>query len=345
MKWALLSVACVVLSTRAVGAKPTQAIQSAELRATIDTAFPRVLGYTWLANGAILYGQEEVLSEVRINGESRKPTVTFRKAGPDRAGYKLHFPKIKVTMIVEMAVDGNVLNFKIVQIQEEGSFKVKSIEFPNHSLVSVRSTQPKAAVATALITGIWNKIVEEFNPLSEKAVDAEPVEQTYLVVNSGKLAASIDNNVIYYERTRAQTLKEGGYKKCGIWNGVWTYREIDSEIVGLPWSKVIVVADKNGDDLVDWQDGAIGFRENMEEPLGADDIRNSISYISFNGGSVAIAPFLRALEDAKQLNLMLDGFGQMVQLKGYQSEGHDAAHPDCAGNYNNRAGGLKDLQS
>ena len=33
----------------------------------------------------------------------------------------------------------------------------------------------------------------------------------------------------------------------------------------------------------------------------------------------------------------------MLELKGYQSEGHDSAHPDYSGNYNERAGGKDDL--
>lgn len=338
-----LGSATLLWALPALAAK-TATIQSDQLNVVIDASFPRVISYTWKENQAVLHGQDKVLSEVKINGEAHTPKVSFRQnKGDHHAIYQLDFATIKVTMTVDLAVTGNILDFKISQIDEKGAFKVKSIEIPNHGLVSISSTQPKAALATALTTGNWNKITEEFISLSDKAIDSSPVKQTYAIVNNDKLAATIDNNVIQYERARAQTTQTGDNKSYSIWNGVWTYREIDTEIVALPWSKIIVTADKNGDGSIDWQDGAIGYRENMEEPFGAADIRSCISYISFNGGSVAIAPFLRALEDAKQLNLMLDGFGQMIQLKGYQSEGHDAAHPDCAGNYNNRAGGLNDL--
>ncbi|MFB6557113.1 endo-alpha-N-acetylgalactosaminidase family protein, partial [Streptomyces sp. NPDC056405] len=40
-----------------------------------------------------------------------------------------------------------------------------------------------------------------------------------------------------------------------------------------------------------------------------------------------------------------DGLRQFTLLKGYQSEGHDSAHPDYGGNYNQRAGGLADLNT
>jgi len=348
----VLSSACLCLAASTMAAE-TASIHSAILDVAIDPTFPRVIGYTWKANDAVLHGQEKVLSEVKINGVAHVPKVTFKQTDASHASYQLDFSKMKVTMIVDLSVTGNVLDFIVSRIDDAGSVKVKTIEFPNHGLVSISTNQPQAAVATAKTTGNWNKITEDFSSLSAKAVDPTPVKQTYVIVNTSQLAASIDNNVIEYERARVQTTQSGDakndaknkIKQYSIWNGVWTYREIDTEKLDLPWSKVIIVADKNGDGTVDWQDGAIGYRENMQVPLGADHIRSSIAYISFNGGSVAIAPFLRALEDAKQLNLMLDGFGQMIQLKGYQSEGHDAAHPDCAGNYNKRAGGLRDLRT
>ncbi|NWK55910.1 carbohydrate binding domain-containing protein [Verrucomicrobiaceae bacterium N1E253] len=331
-----------LLSAFPLSAK-SETIESDQLNVQIDAAFPRVIDYTWKESKAVLYGQEAALSEVKINGEAHTPKVSFRKMGSDKARYQLDFAKLKLSMSVDLSVAGNVLQWKVSDMDEKGAFKVKSIEFPNHALVSIQSNQSDAALATALTTGNWNKITEEFTTLADKAVDKAPVKQSYAVINTGQLAASIDNNVIQYERVRAQTTASGDQKRYSIWNGVWTYREIDTETLALPWSKVFITADENGDGTVNWQDGAIAYRKNMPEPVGSDDIRSSISYISFNGGSVAIAPFLRALEDAKQLNLMLDGFGQMIQLKGYQSEGHDAAHPDCAGNYNRRAGGLNDL--
>ncbi len=63
-----------------------------------------------------------------------------------------------------------------------------------------------------------------------------------------------------------------------------------------------------------------------------------------NFASGAQYPFLRQLDNIKKFYLATDGFGQMIELKGYGSEGHDSAHPDYAGHYNDRAGGLKDLQ-
>ena len=337
--------AAFLLLAGAAMAGPPQVLRSNRLAVAIDPLFPRVLGYSWRANGAVLHGQGHTIHTVKLNGEPHTPRVTFARGGESRAGYTLDFPDIQVRVFVGLEVADHILHLRITRIDEPGRFKVRTIEFPDHQLVSIRGSQPGAALATARMAGEWSKLDEEFAPLAGRAPDAQPVNRTYAVLHTDRLAASLDNNVIEYERLRAQTTQLGGDPIYGIWNAPWTYRGPDGTITGLPWAKVIISDDRNADGRVDWQDGAIGFRESMAQPKGAEIIRDSFSYISFNGGSIAIAPFLRALEDAKQLSLMTDGFGQMVQLKGYQSEGHDAAHPDCAGNYNRRAGGWADLRT
>lgn len=322
-------------------------IESELLSTTVATAFPRVIETTWRPSGARLYGQKQALDEVEINGDIHQPQVTFHRVSGCRVGYKLDFPALEIDLAVEISVAANALNLEITQINERGSSRVETLAFPNHSLVSIRSNQPGAAIATALATGEWNQIVEQFSTLVDKAPDPQPVPQTYVVIHTDELAAALDNNSLLYERARTQTTEHEGFKQFALWNAPWIYRGLDGEVIALPRSSVLFADDRNQDGRVDWQDGAIALREHLREhlpePLGAEIIRDSFAYISFNAGSIAHAPFLRALEDAKQLALMTDGFGQMIQFKGYQSEGHDAAHPDCAGNYNRRAGGLEDL--
>lgn len=70
-----------------------------------------------------------------------------------------------------------------------------------------------------------------------------------------------------------------------------------------------------------------------------------ITRIPFNIVSQATHPFLRTLDDTKRISLATDGLGQNVMLKGYEAEGHDSAHPDYAGHYNERAGGKEDLDT
>ena len=115
--------------------------------------------------------------------------------------------------------------------------------------------------------------------------------------------------------------------------------------MALPSADVVVTGDRNGDGVVDWQDAAMAYREVMFRPLGADSIRKwVVSQIAMNFASLAQNPFLRVLDNVKKVYLHTDGLGQIVQFKGYQSEGHDSAHPDYGGNINRRAGGGDELR-
>lgn len=54
---------------------------------------------------------------------------------------------------VEMEVQDNILQFKVASIEENGTEKVRTIEFPDHDLVSVIGTQPTAQETAVRITG------------------------------------------------------------------------------------------------------------------------------------------------------------------------------------------------
>jgi len=142
-----------------------------------------------------------------------------------------------------------------------------------------------------------------------------------------------------------QFTKTGDAVSAGLWSGQWVHRANKSErIEPAPYVKVIITTDRNDDRVVDWQDGAIAFREIMANPRGAERTPDRIAqHISFNFASVASNPFLRSLDNVKRVYYITDGLGQMVLHKGYQSEGHDSAHSDFGGNIGRRQGGKKDM--
>jgi hypothetical protein len=326
-----------------------QTIESELLRVTIDDTFPRVVRYEFKSNGAILYGQEDILSQITINGNSYTPSVSFSKTA-DTAYYSLTISSINVMIDMNFKVVDNVLQMNVASIAERGSTKVYTIDFPNHSLVSIRTTQPNAREsATNLYIKVWEKSSDdEFNDLSTMEIDASPVGRTYVILNTDQLAAAIDNNTIdvaanqgdIYQRYLYQTVDKGSYKKCGLWNNTWTYREIGSEITELPWSRIIITGDENGDGVVDWQDGAIGYRRNMAEPLGADIIRSSVFHGSNAVRDIIQWPFVRVLDNLKKLYLNMDGFNQFFMVGGIF---RGNAVMDWDQNYEDKAGGLTDL--
>ena len=311
-------------------------ISSPALRVRVDTAFPRVVDYQWKANAATLYGREEALHEVAINGTNYTPKVRFNARGKDTVTHVLGFPSIQVEITVRMKVTDNVLEFAVTHIKESGPVKLMTMAIPNHSLISVRSTQPGAAfIGSQVGKADVQALVADRRP------DAKPVPFTHAVLYDQQLAGSIYNNVLLdNERLFLQTRDAGQGKVCSLWCPVWTYRVVANETLPLPLARVVVTGDLNGDGVVDWQDGALAYRPLEPLPLGADLVKKRItSQIAMNFASYAQHPFLRVLDSVKMMYLQTDGLGQEIQFKGYQAEGHDSSHPDYGGNVGRRPGG------
>ncbi len=318
-------------------------IESDLMTVTVDGSFPRVIKYKWKDSGAKLYGQDKPIREIMINGVLQTPEVSCTVTD-NRVTYAMKCPEGKCDIQLYLEVDENVLRLRVTEIKEHRWFPVNTIEIPGHSLISINSGQKGAALARVKGSALVDT-QEEFVTVKKATVDINPQTVMYAMINTRELAATIHNNVIHdYARLNCQTTEIGKEKRTSVWNGTWIYREVESEAVVLPSADVIVTADRNGDGVVDWQDAAIAYREVMFRPLGTDSIRNwVVSQIAMNFASLAQNPFLRVLDNVKKINLHTDGLGQMLQFKGYQSEGHDSAHPDYGKNVNQRAGGVDEL--
>ncbi len=330
-------------------------ISSPAMKVLMDRTFPRVLAYVWKRDSSILYGQQEAFNYISINGFDYKPDIKISSVQEHSVVYKLGIPELKINLRMQYEVSGCILSMKILKIKEKGDTQVKTIGFPKNFMVSVKNSQTGGALSTSELvydfsaTDIYrtNLIHEDhFYPLADRDIDKCYIPAGIAILNTDQLAAAMDNNVIQNLRQfRYQTSESKGERYTGVWNGDWIYRGLDNEITALPWASVVIAADRNGDRSVDWQDGAIALRDIMPEIDGADKIRNSFFHLEMLSGSMTQYTFLRWLDYLKKIYLYTDGFGQIFQIKGYQSEGHDSAHPDYGNNFNKRAGGLQDLNT
>ncbi|QNE74744.1 hypothetical protein F0344_09110 [Streptomyces finlayi] len=346
----------------AAAASGTAVIGSAQLSVAVADDFPRVLSYTDKAGGEQLSGSTRPVTEVTLNGTAR--TVRL-KGAPEvtasAARYTLTFPDLPgIEIDASIEVSGRATTFKVTAVRDTETFRVGTIDIPGHDLVSVGSTDTGAATAFTRLDPDSTKTADVFAKVTpQTAADAAPVGATYAILHTGSLAAAVESNASTdspgglakgdNSRFLHQARKAAdGSVRVGVRSGQWTYRgagapEPESG-ADLPWAKVVVTPDANGDRTVDWQDGAIAFRSiGVIAPGGDETADRVITHIPFNFASQATHPFLRTLDDVKRVSLATDGLGQLAVLKGYGSEGHDSAHPDYGGNYNKRAGGLKDL--
>ncbi|WP_020389565.1 endo-alpha-N-acetylgalactosaminidase family protein [Kribbella catacumbae] len=334
----------------------TALLTSDQLTVTVSKAFPQVIRYAERSTGAWIDGSATPLTSVKINGATHEVKVDAAQVDQNTIGYKLSFPGLDgVMMTASLHLTGRVTTFAITGIEDTAEHRVGTIDIPGHDLMSVDSTDARATTATAVISANRTTAGDTVTAVTAAtSPDAAPVGSAYAIVSTSALAAALETNSVYDQdlgsnnrRIWRQSVKDGQRTRVGFWSGQWTYRAAGAPFTEeLPWAKVTVTPDANADGEVDWQDGAIALRDIAISGNGAKETPDRvIAHIPYNFGSMATHPFLRTLDDVKRISLATDGLGQMAILKGYQSEGHDSAHPDYGGNINKRAGGLTELNT
>jgi endo-alpha-N-acetylgalactosaminidase len=326
-----------------------QSISSNELEVTVDTEFPIIKQYKFLKNNAVLKGNISNNKNVLINGIEFHPNIKST-VKENSIFYTMSFEDIRVLFKVKIEVTDNIVDFKFTEIKERGDYKVSSIVFPEHELLTVSSIEKNANFSGAkMFTAVKGNKGDIFQEITRKTpLDTIPQGFLYGIVFNKNLSASIWTNAVE-EKTDNNRILKKTYKKnkivyTSLWSGSWLYRADKTNFTNqLPQLKIILTDDANGDSKVDWQDGAIAFRKIMNNPFGAERVKDWVVFrIPMNFASQATNPFSKSLDETKRVFLNTDGLGQFVILKGYGGEGHDSNHPDY-GYIGTRQGGAKEL--
>lgn len=324
-------------------------ISSSELVLTVDSEFPLIKQYKLLKNDAILNGNVSSNKIILINGMEFSPEVTS-SVKENTIIYTMSLEDIKVLLKVQIEVIDNIVNLKFIEIKESGDFKVNTIAFPEHELLTISSKEKNVNFSGAkMFTAIEGNEGDIFQELNKKTVlDSIPQGYLYGILSNQNISASIWTNAVE-EKTDNNRIIKNTYKKnkvvyTSLWSGSWVYRadrmSLESQ---LPQLKIILTEDANGDSIVDWQDGAIAFRDIMNNPFGAERVKDWVVFrIPMNFASQATNPFSKSLDETKRVFLNTDGLGQFVILKGYGGEGHDSNHPDY-GYIGTRQGGEEEM--
>lgn len=342
--------------------RATHTLRTPELEVTVDAAFPRIVGYTDRETRATLHAQPDPVGTLVVDGVEHTPKAVGRPGGDSRITYTLTLGS-GTELTVRIEAEGRQVHWRVTRIREASGGAVGTLQLPGLAFLSVRSDQrPAPALYAARVELDKDSSGDTLVELTDRSdTDAEPVGCAYAVVATGELAAAIETNTVWDKpsetkgaewdngRLWRQTVAVGDARCARLTCGQWTYRAATAkpdQTEPLPWVTVVVTRDRNGDGKADWQDAAVAMRDIMVEPRGADEQHlRVVPHIPFNFASQATNPFLTTLDQVKRIHLATDGLRQFALLKGYQSEGHDSAHPDYAGNYNERAGGLADLNT
>lgn len=341
-------------------------ISDGQLIATIDTDFPRVKEFEF--EGEILPSQVNKIDKVAINGTEVTPTVTYNKISDTVVEYELDLKDdenfIDALLTVQLTIEDGNFHFDVTNITNRNEVihgetidnpakLLSSIEFPGNYLVAVSSDDETAAFDGVRMSTNTHHSGDVTNPMSDR------FDKNYMYgfVSNNKVAAGVWSNSQYnvgggandYTRLQIDKQTVGNTNYLGINSSPFIYERhynnkvYDESTLELPQATVTFTKDANNDGIVDWQDGAIAYRDIMNNPMGWERVPDLLAYrIAMNFGSQAQNPFLKTLDGIKQVHLHTDGLGQSILLKGYGSEGHDSGHLDYD-DIGQRIGGARDF--
>ncbi len=326
-------------------------LSNKNLSVVTDDAFPSIVSYTHKPSKSVINGQQKAAKSILLNGKEADYKVTSKSLDAATVEYKLTFAKEKITATLVFTLEEDSLLITMTEVDEQGDAKLHSLDFPENTLYQYKASQKNSSVAMTNrgkdreIIFALKDIVIGNNWRSSEQVPALG-SCRYLFGTTGDLALGVaSNHHTDTQRTAFAASGKGDDAEFRALMPQLAYREIDSETNEKPFVRVFLTSDRNGDDKATWQDAALVYRETMPKPFGHEETKKIVGQnIAMNFASGAQRPFLSMLDDIKRGYLATDGLEQQVLIKGFSAEGHDSANTDYSGHYNERAGGLRDLQ-
>ena len=339
-------------------------IASETMKVYIGKTFPVVARYQILKDGGevkdqYFRGNETKLNTVAINGIKIEPTVTVAEEGKDFRVYSMHVENtennINLDMKIKVSVEGNNLTWEVTELNKaEGSAKIATIDVPQLNLLTVDAVEEGANFAGAQTSTTTTSSGDVFIDFENGFVPSKTDSYLYGFLTNSKLSAGLFSNSEAEGDKRV--VRNNGADTMSLTSAPWYYELGDKNgqkaaakyeeypVSDLPIAKVAIAADENGDGDIDWNDGALAFRDIMNIPYEADVIKDMVNYrIVMNFASMASNPYLTTADNIKKVYLATDGLPQSVMLKGYGNEGHDSANSEYA-DIAEREGGVEDFQ-
>lgn len=339
-------------------------ITDGTLQVRLHPQFPQVVDYQ--VGGAALAGRVgTALTSVTIDDLPYDVEVSSPSTPEaSRATYHLTVPDLPgVEFDADLSVQDGTFIWRLTNIEDPDSL-MHRLSVPRLDLASATGSAPGAQVVSADLSVDRDKAGDRFYDLASQDPGTDISDPTHVALIVGaELAAGFETNAVEDNTAGGETAErvqndnsryvvtltpDQGTTRGSVSPGTFVVQGSTADL-GLgpdadPFVKVRPVADINDDGAVTWQDAAIAAREIADPINGSQNVPGEVvKRIPFNIVSQATHPFLRTLDDTKRIALATDGLRQSVMLKGYQAEGHDAAHPDYAGHYNQRAGGKEEL--
>lgn len=334
-------------------------IASSEMKAAIDPDFPRVMQYEMLtgtAAGKTFLGQTEEIHTIAVNGTNITPVLDNFEKKEDSAVYQMSLTdstkNIDLDMEVTISVSENDLTWEVTDIKKGANcVKINTIEVPKLNLATIDDSQTDAQFKGAVNSGNVKASGDREITFSKGFLANVSSTYVYGFVSGNGLSAGVWSNSEAKDDRRV--VLNNGTNTMSLTSAAWYYEYGDSAssanydktpVSEFPCTKVCIAPDLNDDGVANWQDGAIAYRDIMNNPYGSEDVPELVNYrIVMNLGSEATNPFLMSADNLKKVYLATDGLGQAIMLKGFGNEGHDSANSEY-GDIGDRIGGAEDFK-
>ncbi|MBQ8857912.1 MAG: discoidin domain-containing protein [Lachnospiraceae bacterium] len=264
---------------------------------------------------------------------------------------------INFVMDVKVSVEANTLTWEVTELtKDKDCVKIATIDIPQLNLLSVDAAEEDSVFAGAQASTTTTNKADTYITFDEGFVPSSEDGYLYAFLTNGKLSAGIHSNSEKEGDKRVERINTAD--TMSLTSAVWYYESGDAatgqaqanvydyQASELPQAKVAIAdGDLNGDGDIDWNDGAIAFRDVMHYAQGTEVIKDTVNYrIVMNFESAAPNPFLVTADNVKKVYLATDGLPQALLLKGYGNEGHDSANSEYA-DIAEREGGVEDFQN
>ena len=237
----------------------TEVLSTDEMDVYVSKTFPSVVKYEMKGSleGKTFYGQTEAINTIRINDIDIQVAPEDVKAEFDgtTATYVMNVKNekkhIDAEITAELKAEGNQLAFNITKIDNKlqdqtttnkygdtvETYPLQTISIPNHSLISVRSTQNGANLKGAVMSSNTHYSGDELIQVNADMGSYENRDYMYAFLSTDEMSAGMWSNSEHDGRVVAAPVKGGsqntriyatseerdGYKTMGLASAEWYY--------------------------------------------------------------------------------------------------------------------------
>jgi hypothetical protein len=341
-------------------------LKDGQMEVVLDSQFPRVIEYRVPSRPKLLGTIASDRPTVELNGTIYTPaefTVTSQ-ATPQRASYRIVFPKLRLTLELAFQLEGNELLMKLARVDESGDFRLNSLYFPSHFLIRMPALMPGASMYRGEFKrtpwkdpsyrGGYGMDVPRFAAIAEEDGEEYPVRVNWAAAYGSGLAATIQNNIGFWKLATQFLGYNGRATDLSVWNGTYYYRLRGKQRPLLESRIAVLTTDGNGDGKVDWIEAALWQRKFIRagNPIYACPTytykiicawfpRDKFRKLAESAppgqrpdpdidqwlSTEPVTTFEESLQIIKSVHNLTGGVPQIIYLVGWQYGGHDDGYP------------------